>query len=247
MPSLWLSVLDTVRKPLFYTVHGLTGIRITVPVEYVDGRQIEVQLPVASEAIRDLLPDELHPIEHAPGQAVIDVTANEFRRLKTSSPYNELAIAIPAIYEPEGAALSGVYLLYLPVSTDMARWYGADALGLPKFVASIEFEDSADAVRCTLRADDRQILSLEAAPLPTRQEAWDTHLFGMLDERLVQTPWHTSGQRGTAEGDAVHARFTLGDHPIADALRELGIGSEPIFYGYVPEMQNLLDKPTFLT
>ena len=129
----------------------------------------------------------------------------------------------------------------------MARWYGADALGLPKFVASIEFEDSPDALCCHLRSQGRDILSLEAAPLPTRHEEWNTNLFGVLDDRLVQTPWQTTGQRGMAEGDAVQARLALGDHPIADALRKLGIGSEPIACSYVPEMQNLLGKPAFLT
>jgi hypothetical protein len=248
MSNLWLSVLDAVRKPLFYAVRGLTGTLITVPVEYVDGRQIEVHLPVATEAIRDLLPNQkLHPVEHAPGQAIIAVTANEFRRLKTSSPYNELAIAIPAIYDPDGEALPGVYLLYLPVSTEMARWYGVDALGLPKFLASIEFEDSADAVCCYLRAGSKEILRLEVPSLPTQQEEWHMHVFGLLDNRLVQTPWHTTGLRGMADGKAVQAQFALGDHPIADALRELGIGSQPISSFYVPAMRNTLGKPVFLT
>ncbi len=248
MIRLWLSILDAVRKPFFYAVRGLTGIRVTIPVEYVDGRQIEAHLPVATEAINGLLPTpKLRPVEHSPGQTAIIVTANEFHRLKTSSPYNELAIAIPVVYEPESAALAGVYLLYLPVSTEMARWYGADALGLPKFVASITFEDLPDASCCTLRADGREILALEVPHLPTEREEWNMLLFGVLDERLVQTPWRVRGQRGVADGGAVRARLTLGDHAIADELRALGIGSDPIAWSYVPEMQNLLGQPSFLS
>jgi hypothetical protein len=37
------------------------------------------------------------------------------------------------------------------------------------------------------------------------------------------------------------ARFVLGDHPRADALRALGIGADPVAALYIPSVKGLLD------
>ena len=79
----------------------------------------------------------------------------------TIGPYNEIGIGVPCRLDPvlnipllpalfDRFFAVGFYVHYLPVTTQIAYDAGVDVWGLPKFVATIEFEDTPTHRRCLL-------------------------------------------------------------------------------------------------
>lgn len=232
------------KKPIFYTVYRTTGVRIQSEVHYSDLSMIEAVFTISASAVKGILPsNKLIPAERANGVTDINFVALEYRSIDILFPYNEFAVCIPVIYKIDDDAeeLHGYYYLYLPVTTKDARWGGVENLGLPKFVAEISFVDTAESRSCTLKADNKEIITLTVKRLPIKSQSWEFSNFGIRNGKLVRNIFEVHGQGGT--GTAVGgAMYTLGDHPISRNLEALGIGQSAIQYEYVPKAQAVLSK-----
>jgi hypothetical protein len=229
-----------------------SGLRVGLPVCYYDWASIMAHFHAPTPAIRKLLPtDRLKPAQLRPGTAILSMVAMEYRQVADIGAYNEFAIMVPVLYEPAinipGLPLLfpqwfrrlGFYIHHLPVTTQASYDAGVEIWGYPKFVAEISFEDLADVLRCRLRAEGKDIVTLEMEKLATRDKPLDIYTYSVKDGQLLRTLVQAKGQVCIARNRG-GASYILGDHPIAEELRALGMGDTAVECQYAPQVQSLL-------
>ncbi len=221
----------TAPAPLTHIVQGRA---VRTPVVVRDAVAMSVMYPVRSADVRRLLPTpRLHPAEWFPGWAICVLAAIEYKDNDLGS-YNEVGVNFLVTYGPTPSlplvglvtasrrGALGAYVHRLPVTTSFSRDAGRDIWGFPKTVDTITFSDRDDRRSCRLDADGRHVLTLGArrggtrtlAEIPQDAYAW-------RDGMLFKTP-----SRMRAEGVGFRlggATLVLGDHPIADELRGVGL------------------------
>jgi hypothetical protein len=122
---------------------------------------------------------------------------------------------------------AGMFPLFVPVTHRWSR-DGGRAMGIPKFVADLDFEEQADARAVRVFEGGRFILRLQ---VPSRGRVRILRqpmlTYASLDGRLLEaeTPVLAHGRMRLAGRGA---ELELGDHPVADRLRGLGISSEAV-------------------
>ena len=123
----------------------------------------------------------------------------------------------------------GVYIHRLPVNDGFSLAAGRGIWGYPKTLADFEMTREGTATRWTLRQDGSLALSVRFEPgkVPWMQRTTPpTYTF--LDGTLRMTRWESRPA-------GVHSRFgggatvTLGEGPLADELRSLGLPKRPLF------------------
>lgn len=233
-----------------------TGAFIGLPVRYLEWSAMMAHFPAPAAALRELLPSEkLKPAELVPGTGIVSLAAMEYRRIADVEPYSEFGIMVPVLYEPSrnvpGLPLLmpdrferfGLYVHHLPVTTEEARVFGVELWGYPKFIAEIGFEETDRVRRCRLRADGTSIATLEVAKSATRTRPMDLFSYTVKDGRLLYTRIQAQGEMSTVRlrGGAC---CDLGDHPIAEELRALGMRRTAVERLYAPQVQSLLHAAT---
>ncbi|MGB3906475.1 MAG: acetoacetate decarboxylase family protein [Anaerolineae bacterium] len=229
-----------------------TGERVELPIRYLDWSAIVSGFTASADKLQELLPSKrLKPAVLTPGRGVISFGAFEYRELVDYPAYNEFGISIPVLYEPTvnipGLPLLapqwfktyGLYVHYLPVTTEVARDGGIEIWGYPKFLAEIAFEETEESLRCRLRAEGKDIMVLEVEKLATRPRSMDWYTYTVKGHELLKTRIQVQGEIGMSalRGGAT---YTLGDHPIADELRSLDIGDKTVQCIYAPQLQSML-------
>ena len=207
---------------------------MTLPLYVRDAHVLVATFVVPTNAVRAVLPPRLQPVELYPGGALFVFAAIEYRD-NDLGQYNEIAVdfyVLPGTERPLpliGALAGfwrrqvGVYVHRMPVTTSFSRDAGYDIWGFPKTVDEITFEDRERSRSCTLVSNGAHVLTFTVSGgagsrrLPeTPQDAYT-----WTEGRLRRTP---SVMRG--DGVAFHlggAELTLGNHPLADELRLLGL------------------------
>ncbi len=211
------------------------GREVTMPVVVRDASSAAATYLVASDAARRLLPrPELDVVELLPGRALFSIAAIDYRD-NDLGDYNEVSLALfvrrrgePAGIPYLGAALDlarnriATYIWRLPVDQRFTCLAGRGIWGFPKSVEQIAFEDADGRRRCRLVMDGRHVLTFSVKrggnrTLPDAAMATYTYIDGALSRTTF-----VSGARGVG----IHlggAELVLGDHPLADELRSLGL------------------------
>jgi len=233
------------------------GFRIGLPVRYYDWSWINAYFPAPAAKVQGLLPSrKLKPILIMPGIAIIALTAMEYRKIADVPPYNEFSISIPVQYEPtlnipglpvlfdplispERYRKLGMWIHHLPVTTQKANDFGVKVWGYPKLIAEITFEDVGEIRRCRLRAEGKEVITLEVKKLTTKPQHIDVYTYSMKDNQLLRTLVQTQGLYGTTRLPG-GASYVLGDHPIADELKTLGMSKVAVGRFYATQVQSLL-------
>jgi hypothetical protein len=237
-------------RPGRQVTHGEA--RFTLPILYHRDDCFAAFFSCDGEAARAAMPSErLHPVRLPGGRAIVAVAA--FNYLDTSiGPYGEVGVVVPAVYgrHPAPPLLPGLFearwpgfgtvVLHLPVTRQVARDAGRGQWGYTKFVADMDFRITPERLRCRLRDGQQPILTLrvprggltlpDGKPLVT---------YSVRDGALLRT---TVAQRGTARS-ALRPRgasLELGDHPLADTLRELDAAPRPFLTRYYVERAGIL-------
>jgi hypothetical protein len=233
------------KKRGWYFIHALTGVHLATPTHYLDWSMMSASFPAHVANVQETLPSvKLNPVQSMPGITTVMFRATEIRQVRGLSPYNEFSVEVPVVYEGTGkaAVLSGSYVLYMPVTTEEARWGGVEVNGLPKFITEIHFEEVGEVRRCRVQAEGKDIINLEVKKLIAEPQSWDWYLYGVRDGQLLRMLVQIQGQKGMTdvrEG----ASYTLGDHPIAEELRSLQIDTVSIAHEYAPQLHSLLNCP----
>ncbi|MBW2396500.1 MAG: acetoacetate decarboxylase family protein [Deltaproteobacteria bacterium] len=120
------------------------------------------------------------------------------------------------------------YTWRLQVTTRLSQQCGLQMWGFPKELADIEFEQNDGRLRCSLRMEDRPVFqfSMKAGgrktPAPITSSVYSIYQGEPHVSHLTQSYRET----GYALGGAT---IVLGDHPLADAFRSLGLPKTPLF------------------
>jgi hypothetical protein len=233
-----------------------TGVRIRLPLRYYDWSWINAFFPAPVAKVRRLLPSgKLKPILLAPGITMVSLSGFEYRK-SDLNPYNEFAVAIPVQYEPLvnipglplllHPALSpqwyrkfGMYVHHLPVTTQLALDSGVEIYGYPKIIAEISFEETGGMRRCRLRAEGKEIVVLEVKKSATKARSMSFYSYTVKNGQLLRTLIQTQGQYCITRFPG-GASYTLGDHPISEELKALGMGKTAVGRFYAPQLQSLL-------
>jgi Acetoacetate decarboxylase (ADC) len=211
------------------------GREVTLPVIVRDAASGAATYLVSAAAARRLLPSPaLEVVELLPGRALMSLACVDYRD-NDLGDYNEVSIALfvrergaakglPYV----GAALDflrnrlGTYIHHLPVNQSFTCEAGRGIWGFPKTVEEITFTDAGNRRDCRLVMDGRHVLTFGLArggrvTLPDVPMTAYSAAGGVL----YRTPF-VSGARGVG----FHlggATLELGDHPVADELRSLGL------------------------
>ncbi len=213
--------------------------RVDLPIYYYRDDSFLGIFTADREAVRALLPsDQLYPILTPNGRALVGIAA--FNYLHTSiGPYGEVGIVLLCTYgrpAPPWLPLLlesrfpgwGAFVLHLPVTTRVARDAGRVIYGYAKFIADMEFEKTPVLQRVRLSEGGRHILTLTV-----RQQGLVIHdnrpliTFSVRNGELIRTriPVYGIYHLGLRPGLGT---LVLGDHPIAQQLRELRISSSAV-------------------
>jgi hypothetical protein len=224
--------------------------KMHVPLFYYDLASITAAFLTPLDNIRALLPSSrMHPLRVTPWHGMTSITAYEYRDCDIG-PYNEVAIGFPITLDKASPVFTGLlrkprgipkaYVHHLPVTTQIAMDAGVEFANYPKFVADITFEKKAGALHCRLSEDQHHILTLSVQELPLQPVA-RTHLHSITywEDRILRLEFIFAERRQGISRSAAHAHLELGEHPIAQDLRELKPG-RMLYCQYTPQFQAIL-------
>jgi len=198
------------------------------------------------DAVRELLPSEdVQPLRWFDGRAAIELVVLRYGDATTIvdgevarlAPYAELVVAAAVSRHPVPPGLPllapelfevGSFVLDLPVTTAEARDLGRAGFGLPTFVADMEFLDAPTRQSVTVGESGRHLLTLGVRPggrLMRVRRPWI--LYSSLGGALLETHVSTTGWRHGRTGTHA-AELALGEHPVAQRLRDLEASTDPL-------------------
>jgi hypothetical protein len=137
----------------------------------------------------------------------------------------------------------GQYVLDLPVSTEISVKGGRGIWGMPKCQANLSFEVDDQFARAQYEKDNKLALALEI----NRSSLLDVPLSMSIDGyaafrgMLFKSTLYFEGKAAVSFQSAGKARLVVGDHPRVQALKTLGISSDPVFTAYLPAAKGVLD------
>ncbi|MEW2358537.1 acetoacetate decarboxylase family protein [Spirillospora sp. NPDC029432] len=212
--------------------HLIQGERVAMPVRIRDAAVASAMFPVPAAPAQALIAySGLEVAEPVPGRAICSLA---FIRYADGDlgPYHEFAVAFlvqpPGTSPrpgPRGLKGAGAFIHWLPVNQEFTLEAGRTIWGFPKELADIPMDLAGRTRRCAVRFGGRTAIEIAVrpgVPVPAGAGAMpDVTAYSCLDGTTRRTPWTlaASGVRMRPGG----ARVRLGDHPVADELREIGL------------------------
>jgi len=244
---------DTLSDQGPWQIQGRT---IGLPVEVRRAAQWGVQYLVPAPAAQRIVdPTGLEVTGPLPGRALMALAVCRYDDTDLD-PYHEVAVSFvvrPHDARPRPTAVDrlkefasgaiGAYIHRLPVDQKFTCEAGRDIWGFPKWVTSIDIDepepgDTGRGTGTTVRLvdDGAHVLTLTmASGGPVRLPSQAPPSYSFRDGVLRRTEWETSAE-GVA-GRPGGATLVLGDHPLADELRSLGLPKRALFTSSAARMR----------
>ena len=127
-------------KNLMESGFYLTGVDLYSGAKCGDFSFFSIELKAKYEEASKLLAVRgFTPREFASGETRLRIVSLEYRDVQIAGPYNEISIefSIDPLDDSPGDKIA---ILFLPVTTEAARWPGVDIMGMPKFAADIDIK-----------------------------------------------------------------------------------------------------------
>ncbi len=212
---------------------------VRLPLAYHDTAVASSYHLASAAAVARHLPRDggrplLRPLPLPGGRTVVAVHAFRYRTVTwtgadgathTLAPYAEVGVTAGVLAGPgvRGRPAAGGFVLQLPVTSREARDLGREAWGLPKWLGDVDVLDAPGSQRVRLSEGGTEVLTHAVrARGPAVRGTGSRTLWSVRDGRLLETTvavharWQASPGRGGAT-------LVLGEHPVAEALRELGL------------------------
>lgn len=203
--------------------HTILGEQVRMPVEIRQAQACSAVFPVPASAARRLIEySGLEPAQPVPGRALCSLA---FVRYVDGDlgPYHEFGVAM-LVRAPGRKRRLGAFIHWLPVNQSFTLAAGREIWGFPKELADIDLRFTGAGRHCVVRQDGELVLALRVRPgirVPGGAGASSIDAYSWQDGVLRRTPWEMRPSRVRARFGG--ARVLLGDHPIADELRALGL------------------------
>lgn len=217
-----------------YEIQGRT---VTLPCDVRDASSGTVMYMVpASEASR-FVPEAFEVLEPAPGLTQLSLLMVDYRD-NDLGDYNEVGIIF--FVKPRGGSddQAGTFIYQLPVNQSFTSEAGCRIWGFPKSVQEIEIDYADQSATCRLVMDGQHVFTL-TVPRGGTDATADTPSNGYT---MIDGVPHTnefvrggSGEQTVPGGAGIH--LELGDHPIAEDLRKLGLPKDPLLSNWCEHMR----------
>ena len=230
-----------------------------LPQRYYEWSLMLGHFPASAAAIRRLLPEHsgLEPVTIAPGLGVVTLGAFDYKRCATLGPYSEVGVMFPVrlrpalplpavpLFRPEWFSDLGFYIWQLPVTTEEAKDAGCRLWNFPKTVGRISFEEKKPLRRliCRWEYEGAHVLTLEIRTSNTTRQLRNFLAYSVLGGRLQQTLVQSYGDYDESRF-GFDATFALGEHMIADQMRELGMIDVALGRLYGTGLEGILPGPS---
>jgi hypothetical protein len=208
--------------------YDITGRVVTMPVVVRDASAGTAMFEVDAGAAQALVPgDAFRVVESSPGRAQLNLAVIDYRD-NDLGDYDEVGITVFVV--PDGADVeTGTFITHLPVNQQFTCDAGRGIWGFPKSVEDIVIEYASDSTTTTLRMDDQLVFRLTlprggSDEMPQMPMTTYTYIDGV--PHATGFSQGGAGSQVLVGGDGV--TLELGSHPIADALRSLGLPDAPI-------------------
>jgi hypothetical protein len=247
---------DTGEAPGDQGPWQVLGRTVGLPVEVRRAAQWGVQYLVPAAAAQRIVdPTGLEVTGPLPGRALVALAVCRYDDTDLDS-YHEVAVSFvvrPHDAPPDPSALDrvrefgsgaiGAYIHRLPVDQEFTCAAGRDIWGYPKWMTTIDIDEpdpgdrrSGSGTTVRLVDDGTHVLTLTVAGGgPVRLPSQAPPSYSFRDGVLRRTPWETSAD-GVA-GRPGGATLVLGDHPMADELRSLGLPKRALFSSSAAHMR----------
>ena len=226
----------------------IEGVELGYPTQFRDGASAAALFIVDARAAQQLIDASGFEIaEIAPSKGLLAFTCVHYTDTDCGV-YEETAQAF-FIRRPEGEesrldATPGIgphlsswrnlstgrvasYTWRLQVTTRLSQQCGLQMWGFPKDIADIEFQKRDGRAHCSLRMEDRDVFHFSMKANGTRTPKPITSAVYSIYEGAPHLSHLTQSYRETGYTRR-GATITLGDHPLADALRSLGLPKRPL-------------------
>jgi hypothetical protein len=203
--------------------YQIQGREVSIPAIVRDASSGSVMYMVDLAAAQKLIPDAFEALEAAPGQTQLTLVIVDYRD-NDLGDYDEVGVVFFVRPASQPEAEVGSYILHLPVNQSFTCDAGRQIWGFPKSVEEIEFSYADDSATGKLSMGGQHVLTL-TVPRGGDGTTPDTPAIGYT---LIEGIPHKnefvrggSGELTVPGGEGV--TLVLGDHPIADELRSLGV------------------------
>jgi hypothetical protein len=204
----------------------IQGERVAMPVRIRDAAVASAMFAVPARPAQAVIGySGLEVATPLPGRAICSLA---FIRYADGDlgPYHEFAVAFLVRPAVKGGRV-GAFIHWLPVNQEFTLEAGRSIWGFPKEIADIPMDLTSRIRRCAVRLGGRTAIELAVrpgVPMPSGAGgggAPKVDAYSCLGGVTRRTPWTMapSGVRGRPGG----ARLRLGDHPVAEELRGLGL------------------------
>jgi hypothetical protein len=207
------------------TSYEIQGQTVEFPVCVRDASSGSVMYMVDRGAVQALIPDAFEAVEAAPGQTQATLVIVDYRD-NDLGDYDELGVVffVRPVGQPE--AELGSYIWKLPVNQSFTCEAGCRIWGFPKTVEELEFQYGDGNATCRLDMDGQHVLTLTVPRGGSNSTPDEAAVGYTLIEGVAHKNAFTrggSGEQTVPGGEGVN--LLLGDHPIANDLRSLGLES----------------------
>ncbi len=219
----------------------IEGKSLGFPALFQDGSSAVGLFMVPSGAVQELTRDSGFEVaELLPGRAAFSLSCVHYRE-SDCGVYNEISMAFfvkPKHGRPSRIPYLGTWLdiarddaatfgWKLPVTTKLANDAGVLMWGFPKTIEEIDFRRVEGRAVFTLRMDGREVLSYSVAASGQRHQPRSAAAVYSIYEGAPHVTFleNECHDVGVSVGGG---RLSLGDHPIANDLRGLGLPRRPI-------------------
>lgn len=239
------------------TSYEIQGQTVTFPVEVRDASGAIAGFMVSSRVANRLVGDAFEIVEFLPGRTLFMLGCIDYKD-NDLGDYNEVAMnffvrkkGAPRGFPYLGAwrAMGGggdlpSYSWKMPVDQSFTRDAGAIIWGFPKTIEKIDFDyGTPERFRGRLEMDGKLVFEID---MPRGGEKSQPASPGIGYSYIEGVPHVTAftqktSELGVARGGSVE--ITLGDHPIADDLRALGLPKKPMMATWAGKMEMQFEAP----
>ena len=222
-----------------------------MPVVVRDASAGTAMFEVDAGAAQALVPgDAFQVVESSPGRAQLNLAVIDYRD-NDLGDYDEVGVTVFVVPSGAGAgddAEAGTFITHLPVNQQFTCDAGRGIWGFPKSVEDIVIDYATGSTTTTLRMDDQLVFRLTlprggSDEMPQMPMTTYTYIDGVA--HATGFSQGGAGSQVLIGGDGV--TLELGSHPIADALRRLGLPDAPIqLTTWTEHMRGRFDAPTRL-
>ena len=233
-------------QPVSYEIQGQ---QVTFPVEVRDASGAIAGFLVSSKVANRLVGDAFEVVDFLPGRTLMMLGCIDYKD-NDLGDYDEVAInffvrekgasrGIPWLGAWLAMAKGGLpsYSWKMPVNQSFTRDAGAIIWGFPKTVENIDFDYSKEGrFRGRLEMDGKLVFEIEMPRGGDKDRPESAMLGYTYIEGVPHRVSSTQVASGMGAGGGKDVEITLGDHPIADELRALGLPKKPLMTTWVGKM-----------